>query len=336
MQWLGASLPAVFGDDTLTQSIVSCCTRLTTSARFEDKVSALNELENLAKEHPLEVGHKAIGKLCDEVLGKYEDSPILIKKAIDILMLLLLPPEEPYDVDALPHHPTSKSVYYECNLDLLFSPNNQAADRIRIFIKYLGEEYSESIELQYNIIQILTVVLLYKGTVHKLRSELIGIYGAMNALSELLKSPHEFIRNATVILLAHLSQNDPSIQKLVAFDGAFERVLEVTRNEDGVQGGMVVQDCLHLLGNLLLNNESNQKYFVEIGCVEQLRPLLTPTDFQNRGQLQIVEKVMDIVLRIAKHCGHIQNTQSALGKIMEPLLNIVAFFGFNPNVHQEG
>lgn len=185
---------------------------------------------------PQEVGIKAIAKLCDDVLALHEDAPILIKKGVDILMLLLLPPEEPYDVSALPHHPASKTVYYECNLDLLFTPNKQTADRIRIFIKFLGEDYSESIELQYNIIQILTVVLLYKGTVHKLRSELIGIYGAMNALSELLRSPHEFIRNSTVILLAHLSQNDPSIQKLVAFDGAFERVLEMTRDEDGVRG----------------------------------------------------------------------------------------------------
>ena len=58
MQWLN-NLPAVFGDDALTQSIVSCCTRLTTSELFEDKVSALNELENLAKEHPL-VRHQYI------------------------------------------------------------------------------------------------------------------------------------------------------------------------------------------------------------------------------------------------------------------------------------
>ena len=46
MQWL-------FGDDGLSQQIVSCCARLKTSTLFEDKVTALNELENLAKDHPL-------------------------------------------------------------------------------------------------------------------------------------------------------------------------------------------------------------------------------------------------------------------------------------------
>ena len=46
MQWL-------FGDDGLSQQIISCCARLKTSTLFEDKVTSLNELENLAKDHPL-------------------------------------------------------------------------------------------------------------------------------------------------------------------------------------------------------------------------------------------------------------------------------------------
>lgn len=151
-------------------------------------------------------------------------------------MLLLLPPEEPYDINKLPRHPQTNRVYYEYNLELLFTPSTTSGDRIEIFIKLLKDDFSESIELQYNVIQILTVILLYKNTVHKLRSELLNIYGAMNTLSELLNSPHEFIRNSCVILLTHLSQNDPSIQKLIAFDGAFEKVLAITEQELGVEG----------------------------------------------------------------------------------------------------
>lgn len=175
--------------------------------------------------------------ICDDVLIKYFDDEILLKKCIDILMLLVLPPEEPYDITTLAKHPTSNKPYYECNLELLFSnPSSSSSDRIEIFIKLLKDEFSESIELQYNIIQILTVILLYKNTIHKLRSELNNIYGAFNTLNELLNSQQPFIRNSAVILLAHLSQNDPSIQKLIAFDGAFERLLTITRDELGVEG----------------------------------------------------------------------------------------------------
>eukprot|EP00484_Ammonia_sp_Unknown_P016449 CAMPEP_0197033194 /NCGR_PEP_ID=MMETSP1384-20130603/11667_1 /TAXON_ID=29189 /ORGANISM="Ammonia sp." /LENGTH=1041 /DNA_ID=CAMNT_0042462969 /DNA_START=5 /DNA_END=3130 /DNA_ORIENTATION=+ len=327
MQWL-------FGDDPNTQSIVACCTRLKTSTLFEDKISALNELENLAKEHPLQVGVKAMNTICDEVLTKHIDEQILLKKCIEILMLLVLPPEEPYDVEKLPRHPSNSRVYYECNLELLFTPSNAASDRIEVFIKLLRDEFSESIELQYNIIQILTMVLLYKNTVHKLQKELINAYGAINTLSELLNSPHEFIRNSCVILMAHLCCNDPAIQKAFAFEGAFEKVLGITREEEGVEGGMVVQDCLFLMENLLMNNESNQKYFAELGCVEQLKGLLSPTDFLNKQQMTIVSKAVNMLMEITKNCGYIHNTQIALGTIMEPLLNIVSFYAFNKNRNQ--
>ena len=188
--------------------------------------------------------------ICDDVFSKYFDDQNLIKKCIDILMLLVLPPEEPYDINKLPRHPSNNRVYYECNLELLFTPSNLSGDRIEVFIKLLKEEFNDEIAIQYNIIQILTCILLYKNTVHKLRSELINIYGAMNTLSELLNSEHEFIRNSCIILLAHLSQNDPSIQKLIAFDGAFERVLAITRDENGVEGifiyNMSISFCLWL------------------------------------------------------------------------------------------
>ena len=111
-------------------------------------------------------------------------------------MLLVLPPEEPYDINELPKHPTTNRPYYECNLELLFTPSSSSSDRIEIFIKLLKEEFSEAIELQYNIIQILTVILLYKNTIHKLRSELNNIYGAYNTLNELLHSQQPFIRNS--------------------------------------------------------------------------------------------------------------------------------------------
>merc|ERR1719410_1432211 len=203
-------------------------------------------------------------------------------------MLLVLPPPEPFDANILPRHPSTKRVYYECNLDLFFDAKSKSGDRIDTFVKLLKDDFSEYnpdniiIEIQYNIIQILTIILLYDNTAHKLRSELLrSACGAMNTLSELLNSPHEFIRNACVILLSHLSQNDPSIQKLIAFDGAFERVLSIIDAEDGVYGGVVVMDCLLLMERLLLNNESNQKYFVEIGCVAKLQSLLEPKDFEN-------------------------------------------------------
>ena len=93
-------------------------------------------------------------------------------------------------------------------------------------------------------------------------------------------------------------------------------------------------DCLWLMENLLISNQSNQKYFVELGCVEQLKDLLIPTDFQNKEQMKVVNKVINILLEITKNCGHLNNAQIACGKIMEPLLRIISFYAFNLEPHR--
>ena len=41
----------------------------------------------------------------------------------------------------------------------------------------------------------------------------------------------------------------------------------------GCEGGIVVEDCLNFAANLLRNNDSNQSYFRETGCVAKLGSL---------------------------------------------------------------
>jgi hypothetical protein len=53
-------------------------------------------------------------------------------------------------------------------------------------------------------------------------------------------------------------EGNPEIQKLVAFENAFEILYAIMEQEGGVDGGIVVHDCLQLLANLLRYNSSNQ------------------------------------------------------------------------------
>ena len=59
-------------------------------------------------------------------------------------------------------------------------------------------------------------------------------------------------------MLISLTENNADIQKIVAFENAFERLLEIIAEEGGLNGGIIVQDCLHLILNLLRYNVSNQ------------------------------------------------------------------------------
>ena len=62
----------------------------------------------------------------------------------------------------------------------------------------------------------------------------------------------------TLLVLISLTEGNPEIQKLVAFENAFELLFAIIEQEGGVDGGIVVQDCLQLLANLLRYNSSNQ------------------------------------------------------------------------------
>lgn len=66
------------------------------------------------------------------------------------------------------------------------------------------------------------------------------------------------------------------MQKLVAFENGFDRTFALIDAEGSLtHGGIVVQDCLSLLANLLRFNVSNQSFFRETGCVTKLAKFLS-------------------------------------------------------------
>jgi intracellular protein transport protein USO1 len=75
--------------------------------------------------------------------------------------------------------------------------------------------------------------------------------------------------------LAALTPSSTELQKLVAFESAFDRIFTIIEAEGSLtHGSTTVQDCLSLLANLLKLNVSNQSYFRETGCVSKLARLL--------------------------------------------------------------
>lgn len=77
-----------------------------------------------------------------------------------------------------------------------------------------------------------------------------------------------------MVLLPRLVDANADIQKLVAFEGAFEKLIDVVAIEGRIEGGVIVQDALEALVALLRYNVSNQNYFRETLSVPLLAPLL--------------------------------------------------------------
>ena len=68
----------------------------------------------------------------------------------------------------------------------------------------------------------------------------------------------------SLLLLISLTRDNAEIQKLVTFQATFEKLLAVIEDEEGISGGIIVQDSLSLMHNLLRYNVSNQVSFIVI------------------------------------------------------------------------
>lgn len=64
-------------------------------------------------------------------------------------------------------------------------------------------------------------------------------------------------------MLTLLTKSNANIQKILAFENAFDRLFDVIQEEGNADGGIVVQDCLNLMLTLLRNNISTQNFFKE-------------------------------------------------------------------------
>ncbi|KAK7052866.1 Vesicle-mediated ER to Golgi transport protein [Paramarasmius palmivorus] len=95
---------------------------------------------------------------------------------------------------------------------------------------------------------------------------------ALHALLGLL-ADNSFYTQAIAVLQALISQS-PDIQKVLAFEGAFEKLFNIISQEGGVDGGAVAQEALACIDGFLRLNSSNQSYFRETGLPASLCSLL--------------------------------------------------------------
>lgn len=95
----------------------------------------------------------------------------------------------------------------------------------------------------------------------------------VSKLMDLLLENREVIRNDALLLLINLTKSNANIQKIVAFENAFDKLFDVIRDEGGTDGGIVVEDCLLLMLNLLRNNTSNINFFKEGSYIQKLAPM---------------------------------------------------------------
>ena len=199
----------------------------------------------------------------------------------------------------------------------VFESNNKATKLLLVdgrFNKLLDILVSkQSTYSKLYTIQIINILLIsYKTlTINQLM--------ANNGLSHLIQllDYSNFIRSETLIILLYITDYNSELQKIAAFEGIFDKLFKIILSEGSIDGGILVQDCLHCIQNLLRYNSSNISFFREMGFVKNLtHPLLYSPDNLDSFSLQYwsEQKVVNaaIVIDIVRIIAGLGNRQGNL------------------------
>jgi len=260
---LEAQAPA---KQTATDTINTLSARLNNATLLEDRRVAILGLRSFAKEYPASVASGALRGLIGCLTNDLEDVDT-IKIVLETLLMLF--------------NPNADSPEASDDIALWLADEfTQRQDNIKILLGMLesSDFYSQLYSLQL-------ITAIFTARPERTQECVLNAALGTSRLAATLDDSRDAVRNAGVVLLSELTQSSLELQKLVAFESAFDRVFNLIHLEGGLtQGGIVVQDCLQLLSNLVRYNPSNQSLFRESGCVSKLAELLRTTNIENSGQ----------------------------------------------------
>lgn len=250
------SLSSAPAKQSVSETISILSGRLNSATLLEDRRAAILGLRSFAKDYPASVASDALRSLIG-CLGKDAADVDTIKVVLETLLMLFSPNED--------------------------SP--EASDEIAL---WLADEFTQRHENISALLRLLETNDFYSNlyTLQLLNAILSAraerteecIFTAPLGISKLvglLDERREALRDEAVSLLIYLTPSSVEIQKLVAFESAFERLFAIIHVEGSVSGGgRSVEDCLILLANLLRQNPSNQSLFRESKGMSHLAALV--------------------------------------------------------------
>ncbi|XP_047221619.1 general vesicular transport factor p115 isoform X1 [Girardinichthys multiradiatus] len=248
---------------TEAETIQKLCDRVASSTLLEDRRDAVRALKSLSKKYRKEVGRQSMDHLINILQTDRTDSEIL-GYALDTLYNVISNDEEEEQDESEDENAQKQGD----DLGTLFTEKFlQDPEHITLLLTLL-EEFD--FHVRWPGVKLLTALLKNQGI--QVQGIVLVSPMGVSRLMDLLADSREVIRNDGLLLLQQLTKGNAAIQKIVAFENAFERLLDITIEEGSSDGGIVVEDCLLLLVNLLKNNSSNQNFFKEGSYIQRMKP----------------------------------------------------------------
>ncbi|WVQ99647.1 hypothetical protein IAU59_006786 [Kwoniella sp. CBS 9459] len=250
---------------TATDTIEKLVDRIQTSAAVEDRRTAVLGLKGLSRDWKEDVGTHALSSL---VAVLEHDAPFdveIAKATLETLMQLCETAEKPAKDDL------------GLKFTDVFLEKPQPLHSLLALLSNSPSFYPRFYALQY-----LSQLLSSRPSIAQsyiMSAPPPGVDGILavldpapppgtaGATASMGGGASEMLRNEGLLLLPAMLAGNPDLQKIVAFSGAFEKLFQIIDSEGGVEGGIVVQDALTVIGCLLRFNVSNQNYFRELSLI---------------------------------------------------------------------
>ncbi|XP_024993371.1 golgin candidate 6-like [Cynara cardunculus var. scolymus] len=226
-------------EDSYVERLLDC---ISNGKLAEDRRNAMAELQSVvAESHAAQLAFGEMG--FPVLLGvlRERDDVEMVRGALETLVSALTPIAHP----KLHANAVQPALM---NTDLL----SREGQSISLLLSLLSED---DFYIRYYTLQLLTALLTNSPI--RLQEAILTIPRGITRLVDMLMD-REVIRNEALLLLTYLTREAEEIQKILVFEGAFEKIFSIIKEEGGSEGGVVVQDCLELLNNLIRNNASNQ------------------------------------------------------------------------------
>ncbi|KAJ7350860.1 p115 like vesicle tethering protein [Mycena albidolilacea] len=248
MEFLSQTYVALRGPtgapQTATDTIGRLSDRLSPATLLADRRAAVQSLKGLARDWKQDVGERALPGLLEVLSNDAEVDADISKAALETLNILC-------DVEEAKELGFKHTDYVLANDKVIHT----------LFALLADDNFYTRFATRFATLQYLSTLLQNRRQI--VQGYFLKAPSGSSSIMTVLEDKREIIRNEAVTMVQALISQSADIQKVLAFEGAFEKLFNTVMHEGGVEGGAVTMEALACVDGLLRFNTSNQSYFRE-------------------------------------------------------------------------
>ncbi|KAI0090824.1 p115 like vesicle tethering protein [Irpex rosettiformis] len=241
---------------TAQDAIARLSDRLSPATLLSDRRAAVLSIKGLSRDARAEVGERCLPGLLEVLQNDAEVDADIGKAVLETLNILC---EVHEDSTA-----QAKELSFK-HIDAVLA-NEKAAHKLFALLA------DQTTYLRLAILQFLITLLQNRRQV--VQGYFLKAPVGPTTVIATLDEKREIIRTESLTMLQLLLSQSPDIQKILAFEGAFEKLFTIVQQDGGLEGGVLVRDALACVDTLLRFNAANQSYFRETSLPPLLLSLL--------------------------------------------------------------